>query len=299
MRDDLLFGVALTPTVDVAANRAFAAAAEHGGLDLLGIQDAPFAPDRLDTLVLAGDLLAATSKITVFPDVASLPLRPPALLAKTAAALDLVSGGRFELARGAGGYWDAITRLGVPRRSPRESNAALAEAVTVLRALWQHDGAPIEFEGEYYSLAGASPGPAPAHPIEIWVGAQGPKALALTGRIADGWAAPIASYLPYEKWPDAHRLLDEAAIAAGRDPAAVRRIAHLVGTITEAPGAPRIEQGVDPVRGTASEWAELLAKLGSELPFTGFVFLPEDNSSSQVGAFAGDVVPEVRRLLSA
>ncbi|MFF4597566.1 LLM class flavin-dependent oxidoreductase [Amycolatopsis sp. NPDC001319] len=298
MRDDLLFGVALTPTADLAAGRAFATAADDGGLDLLGIQDAPFAPDRPDTFVLAGDLLAHTDKISVFPDVASLPLRPPALLAKTAAALDIVSGGRFELALGAGGYWDAITQLGVPRRSARESNVALEEAVTILRALWADGGPPVRVQGEFYSVSGAHPGPAPVHPVEIWVGAQGPKSLALTGRIADGWAAPIASYLPYEKWAEANRLIDDAAVAAGRKRQAVRRIAQIVGTVTETPGRPRLAQGADPVRGTAAEWAELLAKLGGELPYTGFVFMPEDNSAAQVAAFAREVVPEARRLLA-
>ncbi|MEV0069260.1 MULTISPECIES: LLM class flavin-dependent oxidoreductase [unclassified Amycolatopsis] len=298
MRDDLLFGVALTPTTDLAADRAFAVAADDGGLDLLGIQDAPFAPDRLDTFVLAGDLLAHTDKISVFPDVASLPLRPPVLLAKTAAALDIVSGGRFELALGAGGYWDAITQLGVPRRSPRESNVALEEAVTILRALWADGGPAVRVQGEFYSVSGAHPGPAPLHPIEIWVGSQGPKSLALTGRIADGWAAPIAAYLPYEKWAEANRVIDDAAVAAGRNPRAVRRIAQIVGMVTRTPGRPRLEQGADPMRGSAAEWAELLGKLGSELPYTGFVFMPEDNSRAQVAAFARDVVPRARRLLA-
>ncbi len=219
MREGLTFGVSLSPTTDVAANRALARAADDGGPDLIGLQDHPYVPDYADTFVLAGDLLAHTRRISVFPDVANLPLRPPAMLAQAAAALDLVSDGRFELALGAGGYWDAITRLGVPRRSPAEANAALEEAITVLRGLWAAGGPPLRLAGEHYTVSGVRPGPAPAHPIEIWTGAQGPKALALTGRVADGWAAPIVSYLPYEKWADANRLVDEAATAAGRAPA--------------------------------------------------------------------------------
>lgn len=299
MSKDLKFGVSLTPVDDVAGNRRFARAADEAGLDLIGIQDHPYVPSYLDTFVLAGDLLAATEKISVFPDVANLPLRPPALLAKTAAALDLVSGGRFEVALGAGGYWDAITRLGVARRSPAEANVALEEAVVLMRALWRHGGAPIRFEGEYYSLQGAQPGPAPAHPIEIWTGAQGPKALALTGRIADGWAAPIASYLPYEKWAEANRIIDEAAEGAGRDPGAVRRIAQVVGTITANEGRLRVDAGADPVRGTARQWADHLSGLGREQPFTTFVFWPEEQAIDQVEAFAREVVPEVRRQLAA
>ncbi|GGJ92167.1 N5,N10-methylene tetrahydromethanopterin reductase [Streptomyces camponoticapitis] len=298
MRDDLTFGVSLAPTTDVAGNRALALAADENGLDLIGIQDHPYVPDYLDTFVLAGDLLAATRRISVFPDVANLPLRPPALLAKTAAALDLVSGGRFELALGAGGYWDAITRLGVDRRTPREANAALAEAITVLRALWADGTTPVHLEGEYYSVSGVRPGPSPAHPIEIWTGSQGPRALALAGRTADGWAAPIAAYLPYEKWAEANRLIDEAALAAGRDPRSVRRIAQLVGTITGKPGNVRADRGADPVRGTAGQWTQLLARLGREQPFTAFVFWPEEQSLQQVTAFAREVAPEVRRLAS-
>lgn len=298
MREGLTFGVSLSPTTDVAANRALARAADDGGLDLIGLQDHPYVPDYADTFVLAGDLLAHTRRISVFPDVANLPLRPPAMLAKSAAALDLVSDGRFELALGAGGYWDAITRLGVPRRSPAEANAALEEAITVLRGLWAAGGPPLRLAGEHYTVSGVRPGPAPAHPIEIWTGAQGPKALALTGRVADGWAAPIASYLPYEKWADANRLVDEAATAAGRDPRTVRRIAQIVGTITDAPGTPRTDEGDDPVHGTAEQWTALLTRLGTEQPFTGFVFWPEDQTTDQVTAFARDVAPEVRRRLT-
>jgi alkanesulfonate monooxygenase SsuD/methylene tetrahydromethanopterin reductase-like flavin-dependent oxidoreductase (luciferase family) len=285
----------MTPTTDVTANRAIAVTAERGGLDLVGIQDHPYVPDHLDMLVAAGDLLANTRRISVFPDVANLPLRPPAMLAKTAATLDLVSGGRFELALGAGGYWDAITRMGVPRRTPREANEALREAITLLRALW--GSAPVDLAGDYYAVADLHPGPAPAHPIEIWTGAQGPKALALTGAVADGWAAPIAPYLPYERWGEANHLIDEAAVAAGREPSSIRRIAQVVGTITTSPGRPNIDSGAAPVRGTAREWANVLAHLGTELPFTTFILMLERQSADQVAAFAEEVVPEARRLL--
>lgn len=294
---ELRFGVSLTPTTDVEANRAFAVAAEDGGLDLIGIQDHPYVAGFLDTFVVAGDVLANTSRISVFPDVANLPLRPPAVLAKTAAALDIISGGRFELALGAGGYWDAITRMGVPKRTSREANLALREAVTILRSLWTPGPRSVDVDGEYYQVSHLQPGPIPAHPIEIWSGAQGPKALQLAGEIADGWAAPIPSYLPYEQWPEANRILDEAATAAGRDPSAVRRIAQVVGTVTDAPGQIAVANGDAPVRGTADQWANVLADLGSKQPFTTFVFWPEQQTTEQVTAFAEGVVPEVRRHL--
>lgn len=293
----LAFGFSLVPTLDVGAHCELAVAAEEHGLEFLGIQDHPYVPEYLDTFVLAGALLAATRRIHVFPDVTNLPLRPPAMLAKAAASLDLVSGGRFELAVGAGGYWDAIERLGVRRRSRAEANAALEEAFEVMRAIWRADRRPLHHRGVHYTVDGLVPGPAPAHPIELWTGAQGPKALALTGRIADGWAAPIPSYLPYEQWGPAHTILDEAATAAGRRPSDVRRICQIVGTITDAPGTLRVTTGAEPVRGDAAQWAELLTRSATELPFTTFVFWPEHQTIDQVLRFARDVVPAVRRAV--
>ena len=292
------FGVSLPPSTNFAHTREVAIAADEAGLDLIGVQDHPYAPGFLDTFVVVGDLLSATRRIRVFPDVANLPLRPPAMLAKTAAALDVVSGGRFELALGAGGYWDAITRMGVPRRTPREANAALAEAIAVLRALWRGDGEPVHLDGEFYSLDGVASGPAPAHPIEIWTGAQGPRALDLTGAVADGWAAPIASHLPYEQWAGANRRIDEAARRAGRAPGDLRRVAQLVGAITPHDGDPRVERGAEPVRGTPAEWAGIIATLAIEQPFTSFVFWPEDPTIQQVDAYAREVVPLVHDLLA-
>lgn len=294
---ELTFGFSLVPTLDVGAHREIAVAAEESGLRLLGIQDHPYVTDYLDTFVLAATLLEATSRISVFPDVANLPLRPPAMLAKAAAALDIVSGGRFEVALGAGGFWDAITRMGVARRSHREANAALEEAITILRAVWGAHGV-IHVRGDHYQVDGLRPGPAPAHPIEIWTGAQGPKALALTGRIADGWAAPIPSYLPYEQWPAANAILDESAKAAGRQPGDIRRIAQIVGEITDQPGDALAESGSAPVRGTVDQWASLLTRLATEQPYTTFVFWPEHQTVDQVVRFGREVAPLVRHQVA-
>ena len=128
----LEFGISIIPeAASVAQARALVVAADATGVDLVGIQDHPYQRRFLDTLVLIGSLLAVTERIRIFPDVANLPLRPPATLAKQAASLDLLSGGRFELGLGAGGFWDAITAMGGPRRSPGESVEALAEAIQI------------------------------------------------------------------------------------------------------------------------------------------------------------------------
>jgi alkanesulfonate monooxygenase SsuD/methylene tetrahydromethanopterin reductase-like flavin-dependent oxidoreductase (luciferase family) len=217
------------------------------------------------------------------------------MLAQTAATLDVLSGGRFELGLGAGGNWHGIESMGVPRLSPRQATAALEEAIAVLRALWTPGTADVR--GEYHSVTGVDTGPLPAHPIRIWVGSQGPRSFELTGRLADGWAAPIPSYLPYEKWPAANDTISRAATAAGRDPGDVLRMAQLVGTITDTAGDARAREGSAPVRGTAEQWAALIARLASEQRFGCFVFWPEQGTVDQVERFARDVVPAVRALV--
>jgi alkanesulfonate monooxygenase SsuD/methylene tetrahydromethanopterin reductase-like flavin-dependent oxidoreductase (luciferase family) len=109
----MLFGLSVTPTAETYPQIvAQVLAAEQAGLDLVGIQDHPYQRRFLDTFALIGDLLARTSRLRFFPDVASLPMRPPAMLAKTAASLDVMSGGRFELGVGAGNFWDAVAGMG-------------------------------------------------------------------------------------------------------------------------------------------------------------------------------------------
>src|SRR3989442_3855343 len=139
------------------------------GYDLLGVQDHPYQPRPLDTMSLLATILAETTSVRVFADVTELPLRPPAVLAKAAATLDLLSGGRFELGIGAGGYLDAAHAMGAPARTPAESLAALEEAVTLMRAMWSGERRGIRFDGRYYQLAGVHPGPAPVHPIQAWI----------------------------------------------------------------------------------------------------------------------------------
>jgi hypothetical protein len=76
-----------------------------------------------------------------------LTLRPPAVMAKAAASIDVLSGGRFELGLGAGNFWDAIEAHGGPRRTPGEALAALEEAIEVIRKVWSGER-NLRFEGQ-------------------------------------------------------------------------------------------------------------------------------------------------------
>src|SRR6266540_6200465 len=171
------FGVFPTPqagTLDEVL--ALARIADESGLDLIGVQDHPYQRRFLDTWMLMAAILARTERVRVFPDVANLPLRAPAVMAKAAASLDVISGGRFELGLGAGGIPDVIANFGGPRRTPGESVEALDEAIDVIRLLWSAERS-VSFDGKHYRLDGAYPGPRPAHPIGIWVGAFKPRML--------------------------------------------------------------------------------------------------------------------------
>ena len=205
--------------------------ADAAGIDLIGIQDHPYQHRFHDTWTLLTAIAARTKRVTVFPDVANLPLRPPAMLAKAAASLDLLSNGRLELGLGAGGFWEAIKAMGGPARTAGEAVSALEEAIEVIRLVWS-GGRGVRFDGRFYQLAGLNAGPPPAHPIGIWLGAYRPRMLALTGRAADGWV-PSLGYLKPED-------MDEAG-------------ARIVGDAGDAfieEVVPRVRELVDAARGS-------------------------------------------------
>jgi alkanesulfonate monooxygenase SsuD/methylene tetrahydromethanopterin reductase-like flavin-dependent oxidoreductase (luciferase family) len=216
------FGVFITPAARPERPLALAALADQLGFDLVGVQDHPYQSRFVDTWTLLTAMAMRTKRIQVFPDVANLPLRPPAILAKAAATLDLLSEGRVELGLGAGGSFDAIKAIGGPMRTRGESVEALEEAIQVIRLMWSGERG-VRFEGKYYQLAGAHTGPAPAHAIGIWLGAYKPRMLSLVGRAADGWV-PSLGYVQPADLLEGNRRIDESAGAAGRDPQAIRRV---------------------------------------------------------------------------
>src|SRR6266699_6108490 len=129
------FGVFVTPeATERPLERALVA--DELGFDLIGVQDHPYQRRFYDTWTLLTAIAMRTERITVFPDVANLPLRPPAMLAKAAATLDILSGGRLELGLGAGGFWNGIKAYDGQVRTPGESVSAVEDAIQVMRLLW-------------------------------------------------------------------------------------------------------------------------------------------------------------------
>jgi alkanesulfonate monooxygenase SsuD/methylene tetrahydromethanopterin reductase-like flavin-dependent oxidoreductase (luciferase family) len=217
--------------------------ADELGFDVIGVQDHPYQRRFYDTWTLLVAMAMRTNRISVFPDVANLPLRPPAVLAKAAASLDILSGGRLDLGLGAGGFWDAIKAMGGPVRTPGESVASLDEAIQVIRMMWS-GGRGLRFDGKFYQLAGVQSGPVPAHPIGIWVGAAKPRMLSLIGRIADGWV-PSLGYLQPSDLAEGNKRIDEAATAAGRDPKSIRRVLNAGFQPADALVALTLDYGMD------------------------------------------------------
>ena len=202
-------------------------AADRAGLDLAGVQDHPYQRRFFDTWTLLSYVAARTERITLLPDVINLPLRQPAVLAKSAASLDVLSGGRVELGLGAGAFWEGVEAMGGPRRTPGESVEALEEAMRIMRAFLDMEPS-VRLDGKHYRAAGAKPGPPPAHRIGLWVGAYRQRMLRLTGRLGDGWLPSVGgSYLAAEDVPERQRTIDEAARRAGRDPGDIVRAANV------------------------------------------------------------------------
>ena len=290
-----LFGISVVPVA--AAHRDIVAqvrAAERGGLDLVGIQDHPYQRRFLDTFALIADLLARTSRIRIFPDVANLPMRGPTMIAKAAVSLDVMGGGRFELGLGAGAFWDAVSGMGGPRRSGREAADALDEAIPLIRGAL--DVGPerrvVSGPGPHYPVPGYPPGPPPAHRVEIWIGAYRPRGMRLIGRVADGWV-PSMGRVSLDALRSSSARIDEAALAAGREPAAIRRIYNIGGLITDRPGG----EGV--LVGPVGQWVETLIEWADDPGIDAFIFWPAADELVQVERFASEVAPAVRVALGA
>ncbi|MFD6562746.1 LLM class flavin-dependent oxidoreductase [Micromonospora profundi] len=282
----LSFGLSLDPSAaSLDQTRHLARLAEDVGLDLLAVQDHPYQPGHLDSWTLISSLSVATERISFFTDVADLQLRPPTMLAKAAASLSVLTDGRIHLGVGGGAFADAIASMGgVPRRGG-QMVAFTEESLMLLRAALAAD--TVRLQTPHHSVTGYRAGPRPPKPVGLWLGAQGPKMLAVTGRSADGWISPLNIYVPPQQVPARQQIIDEAATAAGRAPESVRRIYNVIGAIGHFRGAQGLVGGVRQWVDTLSEWVVVLG-------FDTFVFWPVADHENQLSIFASEIVPAVR-----
>ncbi|MGW5559703.1 LLM class flavin-dependent oxidoreductase [Micromonospora sp. NPDC003944] len=287
---DLVFGSFVTPSAGAPDRTvAIAVLAEQVGLDLVTFQDHPYQPAFLDTWTLLSFVAARTSRVHLAANVTNLPLRPPAVLARSVASLDLLSGGRVGLGLGAGAFWDAIEAMGGRRLTPGQGVRALEEAIDAIRQLWDVETrGGVRVDGEFYRVVGAKRGPAPAHAVPIWLGAYKPRMLQLTGRRGDGWL-PTLGYLQPGDLAKGNAIIDDAAQQAGRSPRDVRRLLNISGEFATI--------GRGPLNGPAEQWAEELAELALDDGVSAFILGSDD--PDDLRRFAGEVAPAVRELVAA
>jgi F420-dependent oxidoreductase-like protein len=234
----LRLGVKLRPEqYSIEAQRRFWLLAEDAGWDHVWSYDHLVAVGRADTApifegwTLVAAMAATTRRIRMGLLVTGNLYRHPAMLAKIAATVDQLSGGRLEVGIGAGWNEPEFQMLGMPFPPIRERIERLDEACQVLKLLWTTDRP--SFDGVHYQLRDAIAQPRPIqlpHP-PLWIGGSGPRrTLRVAARHADAWN-PNGSTL--EANLASSRLLDEHCHAIGRDPATLRRGAQLVWSGTD------------------------------------------------------------------
>ncbi|MCP9955187.1 LLM class flavin-dependent oxidoreductase [Actinomadura madurae] len=209
---DVIFGFGAHSGIDDGPELLrLARQADRDGLDIVSLSDHPYIGTRLDTYASLGFILGRTEHLAGFANVTNLPTRPAPMLARMVTTLSALSGGRVVLGMGAGGLWDRISDMGVPKLSPSDAVEAFEEAIVLVRKL-SGGGPPVTFHGRHYRVDEIEPAPVPAPPV--WTGSVGAKSLAATGRVADGWLPGHAADWLSERYRTSRPIIDEAAAAA-------------------------------------------------------------------------------------
>lgn len=294
-----IFGVNIDPsTVNLKTALQRARLADESEVELVTIQDHPYNPDFLDTWTLLTAVAARTERVHIATNVMNTPLRPPVMMAKMAATLDLISRGRLELGLGAGSFIEGMQAWGgTVGRTPGQRYQAFKEYAEIVRGMWDHAGERFSYTGEFYKVGELVPGPAPTHPVPLWFGAGGPRMLRLTGRMADGWLIGTIYVLP-QQLPDVNRLLDEGAAQAGRNPSEVRRGYNLFGVVKPRPEERDRFKRPGLILGSSQEWIDTLIRFHREYRHDTFIFWPvAGDEEAQIKTFLTEIMPEVRRKI--
>lgn len=263
-----------------------ARAAEAAGFDFVSASDHPGGTDpTYETWTMLSWIAASTSRIRVATRVLGVPYRHPAVVAKMADTLDRLSGGRLVLGLGGGSADHEFRAFGLGVPSPRDKVDGLDEAIRIMRGLWSQPG--FTFSGRIYRTQAADIAPKPDHRIPVWLGTYGPRALAVTGRLADGWI-PSLGYAPPERIPGMRDRVLAAAREAGRDPEEITCAYNLEVRVDE-----RAEPDASRVAGPPGLVAERLVGF-TRLGFTAFNLKPfGPDRAEQVERLAREVIPAV------
>jgi alkanesulfonate monooxygenase SsuD/methylene tetrahydromethanopterin reductase-like flavin-dependent oxidoreductase (luciferase family) len=283
-----------TAAVPGADPVAAARAAEDLGFDFVSASDHLHGRrPTYEPWTMLSWIAAATSRVRVATRVLGVPYRPPAVLAKMAETFDRLSGGRLILGLGGGAVDEEFRAFGLPARSPRDKVDGLEETVRIARGMWSRPG--FSFEGRLYRTDGADLEPKPDRRIPIWLGTYGDRALALTGRLADGWI-PSLGYAPPERVVAMRERVLAAAVAAGRDPGEIT-CAYNLGVRVDDRAAAGPDASV--VVGAAGAVTERLLGFSS-LGFDALSLVPVGpGEQEQAERLGREVVPALREMAAA
>ena len=279
-----------------------AKAAEDAGFDSVSFGDRPQAAG-LDGWTVASAIAARTDRIRLFHTTLNLPYRYPQLIAKQAASLDVISGGRLDLCLGAGGTimsadYDAY---GIPMRPVGERLEDLADAIVLMRGLWSNE--KFSFEGKHFQVKDAICEPKPAQGlIPIWTGAGKPRGLRMVGRLADGWIKN-QGWGSLEDIKGMLSIVRVSATRAGRDPDSIRFVLGGFGFVAANPTEAADFQIQNPsAAGLIGTTDEILAKIRAyhEAGVDTFqVRAQGPGAAEQVARFGKDIIPEAKRMAAA
>lgn len=275
------------------------AQADRDGLDVFSLSDHPYHGDRLDAYATLGFVLGRTRRLAGFVNVTNLPTRPAAMLARTVTTLAALSDGRVVLGMGAGGRWDRIADMGVARLAPADAVDAFEEAIVLVKKL-SGGGPPVTYHGRHYSVHEIAPAAVPAPPV--WTGSVGRKSLAATGRVADGWIPGHAADWLSEPYRTSRAVVDEAAVAVGRDPGDVRTVFNFPGQITDQPLAATRDDDGRWIGGSVGQWVEELTGAVIEHGATGFMLFSPPGGTPDLGSlrrWGSEIAPAVREAIGA
>lgn len=284
---------------------------ERLGYDSLWLYDHLYAPAQpghpsLEAWTLATALLARTSRLRVGHLVLCNNFRHPAVLAKMATTLDVISGGRVDLGIGSGSVADEHDQAGIPWGSLRERSERLGEALEIITRMLAEP--TTTWAGQYYAVRDLPNLPRPVQQPRppIHIGGAGPRrTLPLVARYADVWNVPTYAL---DRLAELNRALDEECERIGRDPASIRRSIEAVMVVAPPDrlddamararrhyGYPGFGLEAGGFTGTPARVADRIAELAGS-GFTSFVFFTHDRASTAtLELFADEVMSRFGR----
>ena len=283
-------GMSFERTVEIAKK------AEAAGIENITFSDRP--PEtNLEAWTFATAVAMRTDRIRVTHSTLNVPYRYPALLAKMATALDVITGGgRLLLTLGAGAQEAHATTYGMAWGTPGERVDGLVDTINILRGMWSNDS--FSYEGKRYSVDDAVLDPKPVNgSIPILIGAGKPRTLRIAGSMADGWLKNGGWPESPEAYAELQDAVDRAAEKAGRDPGTIRRVVNCtayVGDKDPASVMPSTLGSGGGLMGTADQVLEIIEKHRAAGVDTFHVQFANDIVDEQIPAFGEQIIAKLK-----